>query len=365
MSNSKRYVLENLTIKPNIYCSADCGYCSSRQLLFQASSQRRLGVEDWARVFSEAHELGVTYLDISGGEPTIYPELKRLVWEAKSLGWYTSLNSTAFQMGKVINDMESVKLDKVCVSFISLDQELNDRIRGGKDTWRETMHGIDVLSESRVDLALHFIASKDNYRELPDVVDFAFDKLAASLACVYPENDHKSFDMLMSRSQITEFQEEILPEAILRYNKRRRHDVEFPELFVDDGFGADYAEGRYWRSQKEAKEECDKPFNFLLIYPNGDVLPCNGIEYTHFPIVGNVLQQPLKDIWYGEVMEEFRRDRIEYCLNCPIKRHSGISVGQATIPPYSEPAIRQVPIDLPGRPDIKVSSWKNLREFRA
>lgn len=332
-------------------------------MLFKASSQRRLGVEDWARVFREANELGVSYLDVSGGEPTIYPELERLIWEAKKLGWYTSLNSTGFQMAKIIEAMERVGLDKVCVSLMSLDRSLNNEIRGGKDTYSETMDGIDALSKSKIDLALHFIVSRLNFREFPDVVDFAFDKRAASLACVYPENDHEERFLLMNNADIQEFLTNIVPSASERYRKRRAHNEEFPALFDGHGSGADFSKGKYWKNHQQVTDACDKPLNFLLIYPNGDVLPCNGIEYTHQPIIGNVLEKSLSEIWFGDLMERFRDERISYCINCPIKKHSGVSISRATIPPYSEPAIKKIPNSMPPMPATKIDSWSTLKEF--
>lgn len=346
--------LRYLTIKPNIYCSYDCPYCSSRQLLFKSSTDYRLGLDDWSRVFKEANRLGTTYLDISGGEPLMYKPLPALVWEAKRLGWYVSINTTGIDLENKLDELENVRLDKACISLMSLSPELNDGIRQGDGGLKRTMTAIDSLRDSSIHLALHFILSRQNYHELPELIRFAFSVNASSLSFVYPENDHNDHNLLMTTDDIKLFMEDVLPVAISTYRQLAQHHGEFPVLFPDHPFKADYSKGIYWDSASQVKIQCDKPDTFLLIYPNGDVLPCNGIEYAHEPIVGNVLKESLSEIWQGCTIEKFREDRIPYCLNCPMKRHTGIGVQIETIPPYTEDVVRYVPSGLSEtRPNVR------------
>ena len=97
--------LRNLTIKPVLACTQNCPYCSGRQQLFRKSRDASLALEDWARVFSQADDLGCNYLDISGGEPTLYRELPSLVWEAKRRGWYASVNTTGVRLAGLLEPL--------------------------------------------------------------------------------------------------------------------------------------------------------------------------------------------------------------------------------------------------------------------
>ncbi|CAM5672764.1 PqqA peptide cyclase [Streptomyces avidinii] len=353
--------LKYLTIKPNIHCTSDCPYCSSRQMLFQASKDVRLGVDDWARVIGEADGLGASYLDISGGEPTIYAGLAAVVWEAKRLGWFVSINTTGFQLEQQTDELASAGLDQACISIMSLDPETHNKLRTSRDGWQRMFAGIRAVAESPLRLVLHFILSRQNFRELPDVISFAFENGANSLAFVYPENDHIDRSLLMTRDDISEFQEKVLPEATKRYRELGLFDEEFPVMFPDDLVGADYALGKYWASVEEAHARCDKPDTFLLVYPNGSVLPCNGIEYAHEPIIGNVLRQSLREVWSGESMEGFRDGRIPYCEHCPIKRHCSVSVATTNNPPYYADVVKRVPgLLAPARPAVRRGTGERL-----
>jgi len=49
-------------------------------------------------VFREAHDLGVVQLGLSGGEPTLRPDLAELVRCARGLGLYSTLVTSAHRL---------------------------------------------------------------------------------------------------------------------------------------------------------------------------------------------------------------------------------------------------------------------------
>ena len=65
-------------------CPLHCPYCSNPLDLLRAESE--IGTEDWKRVLTEARELGVLQLGLSGGEPMVRKDLEELATHARSLG---------------------------------------------------------------------------------------------------------------------------------------------------------------------------------------------------------------------------------------------------------------------------------------
>ena len=65
-------------------CPLHCPYCSNPLDLLRAESE--IGTEDWKRVFTEARELGVLQLGLSGGEPLVRKDLEELAAHARGLG---------------------------------------------------------------------------------------------------------------------------------------------------------------------------------------------------------------------------------------------------------------------------------------
>src|SRR5213596_3671807 len=76
------WLLAELTYR----CPLQCPYCSNPLDFAGARFKRELATEEWCRVFREAKALGVLQLGLSGGEPTLRPDLEELVRTAHEIG---------------------------------------------------------------------------------------------------------------------------------------------------------------------------------------------------------------------------------------------------------------------------------------
>jgi pyrroloquinoline quinone biosynthesis protein E len=338
--------LKYLTIKPTELCPARCSYCESRRALLKTDRKDALHEEDWKRVITQSRQLGATYIDVSGGEPLMYRGLGDIVIHAKKLGMYVSLNSTGTSFSSRKDELEASCLDKICISLISLDRETNNSARGSERIYDNTMQAISLIKQTKIALSLHFILCKKNFRHVPEIIRFSFDCGAASLALAYPENDHITRNLLLTDDEINDYLVNIAPEASDVYDTLKITNQDLPKMFLGNGIDATYSEGLYWRKSNDAISACDKPNNFILIYPNGDAYPCNGAEYMHGPIIGNVRTSSISEIWSGEKMDHFRKTRDRYCNFCPIKRHVGIPIAREFIPPYSCDHVISIPNSL-------------------
>src|SRR5260370_7491014 len=88
------WLLAELTYR----CPLQCPYCSNPLDFAGARFQRELATEEWCRVFREAKALGVLQLGLSGGEPTLRPDLELFVRTAHGLGFYTSLITSSYRL---------------------------------------------------------------------------------------------------------------------------------------------------------------------------------------------------------------------------------------------------------------------------
>jgi pyrroloquinoline quinone biosynthesis protein E len=70
-------------------CPLQCPYCSNPLVLERAGGE--LPTEIWLDVLEQAAALGVLQLHLSGGEPTLRPDLEEIVALAAKVGLYASL----------------------------------------------------------------------------------------------------------------------------------------------------------------------------------------------------------------------------------------------------------------------------------
>src|SRR3954454_23195786 len=70
-------------------CPLRCPYCSNPLELDRRSAE--LDTETWKRVFSEAADLGVLHVRLSGGEPTARTDVVQLTAHCSRAVLYTNL----------------------------------------------------------------------------------------------------------------------------------------------------------------------------------------------------------------------------------------------------------------------------------
>src|SRR5881296_4300756 len=95
----------------------------------RADSEMSTG--DWMRVLTEARELGVLQLGLSGGEPLVRKDLEELAAHARTLGLYTTLVTSGLGLTrKRAEAFRAAGLEHVQVSVQDSDPETAERIAG-------------------------------------------------------------------------------------------------------------------------------------------------------------------------------------------------------------------------------------------
>ena len=93
--------------------------------------QGELTTEQWIGTLREARQLGAAQLGFSGGEPLVRRDLEELVAEARSLGYYTNLITSAIGMDAArVRRLKDAGLDHIQISFQASDAALNDYLAG-------------------------------------------------------------------------------------------------------------------------------------------------------------------------------------------------------------------------------------------
>lgn len=321
--------MEHLVIKPTLGCTASCPTCVSRRRLHRALEGARLSLVDWARVFSDASALGAWQLTISGGEPTLYEGLADLVRLGKRHGWLVRLNSNGgFDDEQLVEELLDAGLDVVDISLYSATAELHDAMRGRRGLWAQATRNIALLAKLQARrrgfrVITQTVLTRENYQELPQLLELHRRLGSCGLLVSYLEGDFEGRHQL-SVHQVNRFRREVLPQALevcrgLDWLTRDLATSAVERIFSLRTLSPErWARGAY----RPSRGACSIPSTQALILANGDVHPCNIVEYTHQPVVGNVLREPLRRVWHDQPWASFRRELHPDCQRCPMARHT-------------------------------------------
>ncbi|WP_457557851.1 radical SAM protein [Candidatus Harpocratesius sp.] len=327
-----KYNLHRFVIKPILKCTANCPTCSLRMNLYSKRlTDKMLLIEDWKRVLYEISELDCKQCNISGGEPLLYNDLIDLINIAKSLDMRINLNTnggllTPEMIGKLIHS----NVDTIRISIYSLLPEIHDDMRHEPGLLMRAKSAITYLQEFHPGhLDLETIITRRNIFELPNILRYAFSKKVGYLYVAYLEGDFEK-KYLPTLDQIIKFRSRIIPElkeiidkmSLDKYKLEALSTIE--NIFTPNADAwINFSTGEYHPS---GNSNCNRSHYFTIILANGEVHPCNGVEYFHKPIMGNVFNKSFKEIWTSKKWDNFRVHRHKLCRWCPMTLHFRIPI---------------------------------------
>jgi pyrroloquinoline quinone biosynthesis protein E len=285
-------------------CPLRCVYCSNP--LDYARRTRELDTATWLRALNEAEELGVVQLNLTGGEPLLRQDLEVLVAEARRLELYTNLITSGITLSRErLAALRAAGLDALQLSFQALDRELAARI-GGRDGLDAKLAVAGWVRELGVPLTLNFVLHRENIDQLERFVAFAEEIGADRIELANTQYLGWALEnrgaLLPSAAQL-----QLARERARAARERLKGKLEV--LFVLPDY--------YTEFPRACMDGWGR--RFIVINPEGFVLPCHLAHTIPGLAFENVGEHSLATIWDGSAaLERFRGEAWmqEPCRSC-------------------------------------------------
>jgi pyrroloquinoline quinone biosynthesis protein E len=288
-------------------CPLHCPYCSNPLEMSRAEAE--LSTEDWKRVFTQARELGVLQLGLSGGEPLVRKDLEDLIAHAHQEGMYSTLVTSALGLTRPRAErLKAAGIDHVQISFQDTDAANADKIAGIK-LGRQKYEAAALVKELDLAFSVNVVLHRGNLDRLAEIIETAAalgaDRLELANTQYYgwaAKNRH----MLMPSREQVERSRGIAEAALKTYKGRMQIIYVLPDYYEQ------YPKPCYggWGNV------------YVLVTPDGRALPCHGAtQISHLEFV-NVRDHALHWIWeHSPIFNAFRGDAWmkEPCRSCPRK----------------------------------------------
>jgi molybdenum cofactor biosynthesis enzyme MoaA len=141
-AGADRPVGSRLWLYTNFDCNLHCDYCCVRSS--PKAPRRALGLERVRRIASEAADLGVNEIFVTGGEPFLLPDIGRILAACAAAAPTTVLTNGMLFAGRRLETLLLLPRDRVTLQ-ISLDSPTparHDRHRG-TGSWARALAGIE------------------------------------------------------------------------------------------------------------------------------------------------------------------------------------------------------------------------------
>ena len=274
-----------IQLQYNYICNMKCEHCSIKR--FQGKNdRRRLTPADVKNLADQADALGLARFVISGGEPTVFPDLDELV---KAIGpdrFFINCDSNGYLLAEKAKHLKEIGIDRIQLSIDSLNAEEHDAFRRMPGAFEHAMKGIEECQRIGLPVYIQTVVTRERLHS-DEFLNFLkhFNNLGLGVFVSYAKPVgawEGQFDNLVTRKDM-EYMQEL----------EKKYTV-FTHL--TPGYGLNMG--------------CVGVKGFISVTEYGDVQPC---PYIHTSI-GNIFDTPLKDIIKTGMDIKFFGEHVDTCL---------------------------------------------------
>ncbi len=169
--------LRDLTLEITRKCPMNCKLCSSNG---GEPCDPEFSLDELKGIIDQAKDLGVTEVSLSGGEPLTCPFLGELCKYISDFG----IDAFIFTSGNWFDEnglISSIPLDKftelknsgvkkVVFSLHGSNADIHDRMTRKPGSFNNLLQSIENAQKADLELEVHVVPVKDNYRDIPAIM---------------------------------------------------------------------------------------------------------------------------------------------------------------------------------------------------
>ncbi|BFI75609.1 radical SAM protein [Sulfurisphaera ohwakuensis] len=280
----------NITYK----CNLKCLHC-----YINASPQGDDGLtkDEALNLVDQMAEIKIPLLIMSGGEPLMRRDFFEIAKYASKRGLKLALSTNGTLISKkVAEELKEIGFLYIGISLDSPYPEFHDKFRGVEGAFDLTVKGIKNAIEAGLNVGLRFTITSKNIDQIDDYIRLALNLNVKRITFYHISASGRGKelkDWMYTPEQYRKFMDKLI-----EYAKELKGKIEiettlapFDGIYIAKILAKDEKELEDYLKFVENSGGCGR--KMISIYPNGDVYPCQFIDFYK---LGNVREKPLKEI---------------------------------------------------------------------
>ena len=314
-------------------CNLACKHCY--QDSGKAAMADELTLEEKLDLVDQMGAANTPMLAISGGEPTVSPDLLPVLRRAQRYGMHTTIATNGTTMTpQLAQKLAEAGARYVEISLDSVAPARHDAFRGVAGMWRRAVAGAKAVAETPgLRLGIAMCVHQGNLHEVREMIAFAeglgagcfahfnFIPVGRGLKMVHgdisPSQREELLGVLNEKMQAGGIGVISTAPQLGRVCLARASDGRTACSHAGSGSGA--------KARVVAKYlgGCGAGRTYVCIEPNGDVTPC---VYLPHRVMGNIRRAPLVEVFRRSVLWDVLNDRsarLHHCGVCAFRDYCG------------------------------------------
>ena len=170
---SKNKIPMNGSLELLPLCNMNCDMCYVRLSREEMEAQGRLRTADeWLMVASQMQKAGVLFLLLTGGEPFLFPEFRKLYLGLKKLGMILTINTNGTLIDEELAEfLGQNKPRRVNVTLYGSDDSAYQDLCHYPGGFDKALKGIQLLKQYGVDVKVSSSLTKTNQGDMEDIIN--------------------------------------------------------------------------------------------------------------------------------------------------------------------------------------------------
>lgn len=262
------YKIDDINYMVSLFCPGECVNCNIWQYDKDEIRKNEISLEIFSNIFKSKYLKDTNYFDLTAGESQLSPKYVDVVKtialnkpnafvHTNISGWYPKKHFEVTQECLKYIKKENFRLD------ISLDgsEENYKKIRLVKNGYSKVQETISLLKTLGINLRVTMIVYKDNYKDIPWLVNFAKENNIG-----YFIGYARNAGLLQNKENMYSYDENILEEIEFLLNKVH---------WLDERRKPNWLWAKSIYQNQIPYFDCYMGKRAIVIDPYGNVLPCN------------------------------------------------------------------------------------------
>ena len=291
LTEVRLHIPNNMTLMLNTSCIADCVYCyADRPFIKHPLPFQRIRT-----LLKEASDLGMSQVDVDGGDFFLYPFWREALVEMRKYDFLPYISTKHPIRESMVEDLKHIGIRNIQLSIDSVDKaEMQKMLHVDGSYIDEILHGMELLEKAGIDVTVKPVITKynDSERSLTSTIDTltSFTNVRrinftpADFSRFKPGNAYFS-----TRSKLAR-----LKTIVEERDRKCAAKLSF----------LDHAEPQTERQRWESFPQrplCTGNVHGFFVLPDGKVTVCEQMYWHPFFILGDLKRQSIMEMWHSDL----------------------------------------------------------------
>ena len=290
------------------HCNQKCIHCYAAGQVH--AEEKELSTAEWKQIIDKCREAGIPQITFTGGEPTMRPDLVKLVDYAR---WFvTRLNTNGIRLTpELCRELKAASLDSMQITFYSSDEAIHNKLVGA-EKYADTLRGIENALAEGLNISINTPLCTLN-KDYVKTLEFLHSKGVMYVTCsglitTGNAREDESESLQLSTEEI---------KAVLKAGTEYCYANGMEISFTSPG----WVDSAFCEELGLNVPTCGACLSNMAITPSGNVVPCQ--SWLSDEPLGNMLNDKWEDIWESYSCRQHRGYSALMEGKCPLRVFAG------------------------------------------